>query len=360
MFEERIQGLSEQLKKLEDQLSDPKIIGQQDTYRELAREHARTRDALSLHERYTKVLKEIEDSQHLLQESENDEDLQKLAEQELRTLEKDKKLLEGKLQDYFIPRDKNDSRNIIMEIRAGTGGEEAALFVADLFRMYSKYAEKLGWKVEALDSNPTGIGGFKEIILSISGNEVFKRMKYESGVHRVQRIPVTEGSGRVHTSATTVAVLPEAEEVEIKIDPGDIRVDVFRSSGPGGQSVNTTDSAVRVTHLPTGIVVSCQDEKSQHKNKVRAMRVLRARLKELMELERAEEISTLRRSQICSGDRSEKIRTYNYPQNRVTDHRIGLSIHNLEDIMEGGLEELTEALLAEDREKLLKKIDTGE
>ncbi len=359
MFAKRMKALAERVKKLEQALSDPAVISQKEKYREFAREHARLRETIGLYERYKKVLREIEENSHILSESSTEEDLRILAEQELQRLERSRRKLEGELEDYFLPGDKDDDRNIIMEIRAGTGGEEAGLFVSDLFRMYSRYAEKLGWKVETMDSSQTGVGGFKQIVFSIAGKDVFRKMKYESGVHRVQRVPATEASGRIHTSAATVAVLPEAEDVEVKIDPSDIRIDVFRSSGPGGQSVNTTDSAVRLKHLPTGIVVSCQDEKSQHKNRAKAMRVLRARLKEAMELERSKEMSTLRRSQISTGDRSEKIRTYNYPQNRVTDHRIGLTIHNLEDIIAGDLEDIIDALLSTDREKKLKQTDSG-
>ncbi len=359
MFAKRMKALAERVKKLEQKLSDPAVISQKEKYREFAREHARLRETIGLYERYKKVLREIEENSHILSESSTEEDLRILAEQELQRLERSRRKLEGELEDYFLPGDKDDDRNIIMEIRAGTGGEEAGLFVSDLFRMYSRYAEKLGWKVETMDSSQTGVGGFKQIVFSIAGKDVFRKMKYESGVHRVQRVPATEASGRIHTSAATVAVLPEAEDVEVKIDPSDIRIDVFRSSGPGGQSVNTTDSAVRLKHLPTGIVVSCQDEKSQHKNRAKAMRVLRARLKEAMELERSKEMSTLRRSQISTGDRSEKIRTYNYPQNRVTDHRIGLTIHNLEDIIAGDLEDIIDALLSTDREKKLKQTDSG-
>jgi peptide chain release factor 1 len=356
MFRERIETAAKRLAEVEKLLSDPKVISRQDQYRELTREYAGLREILSLYEDYERIDKEISESEGLLRGEQTDVDFRSFVQDELRELEAKKKKLEEAILISLLPQDKNDDRNTIVEIRAGTGGEEAALFVTDLFRMYSRYAEKMEWRIETMHSNPTGIGGFKEIIFSMEGKDVFRRMKYESGVHRVQRIPRTEASGRIHTSAATVAVLPEAEEVEIKIDPKDIRVDVFRSSGPGGQSVNTTDSAVRITHVPSGLIVTCQDEKSQHKNKTKAMRVLRARLKEAMDAEHEKEMSSLRRSQVSTGDRSAKIRTYNFPQNRVTDHRIGLTVHNLEGIMAGDLGEVTDALIAKDVEEKLKRV----
>jgi len=264
------------------------------------------------------------------------------------------------LKTLLLPADADDQKNVILEIRAGTGGEEAALFAADLFRMYGKYAERQGWRVEFLESHPTGIGGFKEIIASIEGRGVYSKLKYESGTHRVQRVPVTESQGRIHTSAVTVAILPEAEEVEVDINPEELRIDVFRSSGPGGQSVNTTDSAVRVTHLPTGIVISCQDEKSQHKNRAKALRVLRARLLDIAKHEQQEKISRERRSQIGTGDRSERIRTYNFPQGRVTDHRINLTLYKLGSILDGELDEVLEALQQADQAERLKEFDKSE
>src|ERR1051325_8812162 len=261
---------------------------------------------------------------------------------------------EKSLTSLLLPKDPNDSKNVIIEIRAGTGGEEAALFAGELYRMYTRYAEAQGWRVEILSSNPTGLGGFKEIILMIEGRGVYSRLKFEGGVHRVQRVPVTEGSGRIHTSAVTVAVLPEADEVEIDIDPKDIRVDVFRSSGPGGQSVNTTDSAVRITHIPTGIVVSCQDEKSQHKNRAKGMKILRARLLEKKQEEQRSEIAATRKLMVGSGDRSERIRTYNFPQGRLTDHRINLTLYKLDRIMEGELDEVFQALNTHYQAEVLK------
>lgn len=355
MIKEKMEALAARLRELERQMSDPEVIRQQPRYRGLAREHAGLRDALGLYGEHTRVEREIADSRRILSDPASDAEFRALAEQELAVLDERRARLEEEIMLFLLPRDKDDDRNTIVEIRAGTGGEEAALFVADLFRMYSRCAEKMGWRVETMDSHPTGIGGFKEIIFSVEGKDVYRGMKYESGVHRVQRVPATEASGRIHTSAATVAVLPEAEEVEVVIDPKDVRVDVYRSSGPGGQSVNTTDSAVRVTHIPTGLIVTCQDEKSQHKNKGKAMRVLRARLRETLIEEREKELSTLRRSQISTGDRSAKIRTYNFPQNRVTDHRIGLTIHNLGAVMEGDLGDLTRALISRDREEKLKE-----
>jgi len=264
--------------------------------------------------------------------------------------------IENELKFMLAPRDPNDEKNVILEIRAGTGGDEAALFAADLFRMYSRYAEIRRWKVEVLDSHPTGIGGFKEIIAAINGKAAYSRLKYESGVHRVQRVPLTESQGRVHTSAVTVAVLPEAEEVDVYIDPNDLRIDVFRSSGPGGQSVNTTDSAVRITHLPTGLVVICQDEKSQHKNKAKALKVLRARLLDQMQREQEAKIAQERKSQVGTGDRSERIRTYNFPQNRVSDHRINLTLYRLDAVMNGEIDEIIEPLAAHYRAEALQRI----
>jgi len=272
-------------------------------------------------------------------------------------LENRKPKLEEQLKILLLPKDPNDEKNVIVEIRAGTGGEEAALFAGDLFRMYNRYAEKQGWKVEIIDSNPTELGGFKEVIFEIYGNGAYSRLKYESGVHRVQRVPTTEAGGRIHTSAATVAVLPEAQEVDIEINPNDLRIDIFRASGHGGQGVNTTDSAVRITHIPTGMVVTCQDERSQLKNKDKAMKVLRARLMEKAQEEQNQKIAQNRRSQVGSGDRSERIRTYNFPQGRITDHRIGLTIHQLTNVLEGELDEIIDALISEDQAKKLAQVE---
>jgi peptide chain release factor 1 len=283
--------------------------------------------------------------------------MRELAKGELEELEPRIESLDQELRMLLIPKDPNDEKNIVLEIRAGTGGEEAALFAGDLFRMYSKYAEQKRWNVEIMSQNPIGIGGFKEIIALVEGKGVYSRLKFESGVHRVQRVPVTEASGRIHTSAVTVAVLPEAEEVDIDIDPNELRIDVYRSSGPGGQSVNTTDSAVRITHIPTGIVVSCQDEKSQHKNKAKALKILRARLLDKAQSEQRQAIAQDRKNQVGSGDRSERIRTYNFPQSRVTDHRINLTLYALDSVLEGKLDEVIEPLITSAKTEALKSIE---
>lgn len=340
--ENRLKMIEERYREIEEKLSDQELIKNIKEYQNLLREHSKLRRIVDLYAELKRIDKEIEDNRLLLKE--DDPEIRELAEQEIEGLLEQREKVCEELEEYFIERDPRDEKNIILEIRAGAGGEEAALFVSDLFRMYSKYAEKKSWKVEVMSAHPTGLGGFKEIIALIEGKGVFSRLKYESGVHRVQRIPLTESQGRIHTSTVTVAILPEAEEVDVSIDPKDLRIDVFRASGPGGQSVNTTDSAVRITHIPTGISVVCQDEKSQHKNKARAMKILRSRLLELKRKEQEEQISQERRKQVGTGDRSERIRTYNFPQGRVTDHRIGLTIHKLEDVMEGNLDELIDAL----------------
>jgi peptide chain release factor 1 len=300
-------------------------------------------------------MEDIEGSLEVLA-AEHDEDMRAFFEEELHALKEEQKELEAQLARDLIPPDPNDDKSVIFEIRAGTGGEEAALFAGDLFRMYGRYAESKGWKVEILSSSPTDLGGFKEVIFAVEGDRAYGRLKYEAGVHRVQRVPATESSGRIHTSTATVAVLPEAEEVDVVIEPKDIRVDTFCSSGHGGQGVNTTYSAVRITHLPTGIVVSCQDERSQIQNRERAMRVLRSRLKALMEEQQAQEISLARRSQVGTGERSEKIRTYNFPQNRVTDHRIGYTTHKLQQILDGELDEIIDALAFSDEQARLAEV----
>jgi peptide chain release factor 1 len=340
---EKLQNRLKRYEELVTLIADPEIMKDQKRYRELRQEHAALSELAAEFEKYTKLEREIESSRALAEEG-DDRELRELAREELKELEARKELLLANLKTLLIPRDPMDLKNTIMEIRAGTGGEEAALFAADLFRMYSYFAEGRKWKMEIMSSSPTGIGGFKEIICSISGKSVYANLRYEKGVHRVQRVPVTEAGGRIHTSAVTVAVLPEIEETEIEIDPNDLRIDVMRSGGPGGQSVNTTDSAVRITHNPTGIVVHCQDEKSQHKNKAKALRILRARLYEAEEERKHKERAQARKSQIGTGDRSEKIRTYNFPQNRVTDHRINLTLYRLEAVMKGDLGELVEAL----------------
>ncbi|MFZ5775814.1 MAG: peptide chain release factor 1 [Thermodesulfobacteriota bacterium] len=339
----QLENITERKLELENRLSDPSLTSDPAEFRRVAKEHAHLSTLDELYGQYRRVEQQIADSRELAREE--DEEIRELARAELAELEERLEQLTKELRIALLPKDPNDDKNILLEIRAGTGGDEAALFVSDLFRMYSRYAEAQGWKVEVMTSNPTGIGGFKEIIALISGEHVYSKLKYESGAHRVQRVPETEAQGRIHTSAVTVAVMPEAEEVEVDINPNDLRFDVYRSSGCGGQSVNTTDSAVRVTHLPTGLVVTCQDEKSQHKNKAKALQVLRARLLDKMQREQDERISADRRSQVGSGDRSERIRTYNFPQGRVSDHRINLTLYQLDDIMLGRLNDLLDPLI---------------
>ncbi|NQZ99533.1 MAG: peptide chain release factor 1 [Myxococcales bacterium] len=339
---DKIAVFEERAAHIEEKLADPEIASQPAEYGKLAKELAGLRPAADVSVHYRKVLAEIEDANAML----NDEDpeLQQLARGELDELEARRCVLEDEIRKHLIPRDQNDEKNVILEVRAGTGGDEAALFAMDLLRMYTRYAEKQGWRLEILSSSNTDGGGMKEVIATVTGDQVYSRLKYERGVHRVQRVPATESQGRIHTSTVTVAVLPEAEEVDVHIEPSDLRIDVFRASGPGGQSVNTTDSAVRITHVPTGAVVQCQDEKSQHKNKAKAMKVLRSRLLEHEQQRSADERASARREQVGSGERSEKIRTYNYPQSRVTDHRAGVTLHRLEAIVEGDLDEMLDAV----------------
>lgn len=340
---EKLDGIVKKFSELEEELAKPDVFSNQKRYRELAQEHAHLSEIVRAYNRYRELESSIEETLILVEE-ETDAEMREMARDELEAQQEELASLEKDIQRLLVPRDPLDGKNIIIEIRAGTGGDEAALFAADLFRMYSRYAERRGWKMEIMEANETGIGGFKELICSISGKEVYGHLRFESGVHRVQRIPVTESGGRIHTSAVTVAVLAEPEEAEIEVKQEDLRIDVFRSSGPGGQSVNTTDSAVRVTHIPTGLVVTCQDEKSQHKNKAKALKVLKARLYEIEKQKQDEELAKTRKNQIGSGDRSERIRTYNFPQNRVTDHRINLTLYKLEAVMDGDLDELIDAL----------------
>lgn len=348
--------IDEKLSRLEQQLSDPQLVKDQKRYQGVVREHARIAKLHELHTRFQAVQSEIRENRDLLKTEDDDPELVELAKAEIdELLEKEAELSEA-IRIMLLPRDPNDEKNIFLEIRAGTGGDEAALFAADLFKMYSRYAELKGWKVEVMSSNPIGIGGFKEIIAMINGDAVYSMLKFESGVHRVQRVPETETQGRIHTSAVTVAIIPEAEEVELQIEPNELKFDVYRSSGPGGQSVNTTDSAVRVTHLPTGLVVTCQDEKSQHKNKAKALQVLRARLLDKIERERHDRISEDRKSQVGSGDRSERIRTYNFPQGRVTDHRINLTLYKLDQILAGALDDVVQPIISHHQTEILKKI----
>ena len=339
----RLNEIVARYEELESLLSDASVLGRQTLYQKYAREHAELQDLVETFREYQKTNLRIEEGQALLRE--NDEELKTIVKEEMPELRERIKSLEDRLKILLLPKDPNDDRNVFLEIRAGTGGDEAGLFVGDLIRMYARYAEMRRWKVEIISSTPAGgMGGFKEIIALVTGQGAYSQLKYESGVHRVQRIPVTESQGRIHTSAVTVAILPEAEEVEVNIDPGELRIDVYHSSGHGGQSVNTTDSAVRITHLPTGLVVTCQDEKSQLKNKAKALKVLKARLLDIMVEKQNREISESRRSQVGSGDRSERIRTYNYPQSRITDHRINLTLYNLESFLDGNIQGVIDAL----------------
>jgi peptide chain release factor 1 len=341
MFE-KLTGVEERFTEVEKHLSDPQIVVDQKAYQKYVREHAELSKVVTAYRNYKQTLQDLDESEDLLKDA--DPEIKNLARDEIAALTDKKEKIEAELKTLLLPKDPNDEKNVIVEVRAGTGGEEAALFAGDLFRMYSRYAENRNWKVEVMTHHPTGVGGLKEIIAMIQGKGAYSVFKYESGTHRVQRVPTTETQGRIHTSAVTVAVLPEAEEVDIEIDPSELKVDVYRSTGPGGQSVNTTDSAVRITHLPTGLVVTCQDEKSQLKNKVKAMKVLRARLLDQMVREQNEKRSEERKSQVGSGDRSGRIRTYNFPQGRVTDHRIGLTLYKLENILQGNIDELIDNL----------------
>ena len=338
----KLEEVVDRFREVEGLLSDPTVVNDQNRYRALTKEHAELVDVVSSYDRYCQVRQELAGSQELLKDP--DPDVRDMAGAEVADLQAEKNQIEAQLKLMLLPKDPNDSRNVILEVRAGTGGDEAALFAGDLFRMYTRYAENRGWTVELLSSAESEAGGFKEVIAMITGNGAYSRFKYESGTHRVQRVPETETQGRIHTSACTVAVLPEAEDVEIDIDPTDLRIDLFRASGAGGQHVNKTESAVRITHIPTGVVVSCQDEKSQHKNKAKAMKVLQSRLLDAMQAEQQARMAADRKSQVGSGDRSERIRTYNFPQGRCTDHRVGLTLYKLEAIMQGDLDEVIDTL----------------
>ena len=354
MFE-RLEEIEERFNTLERELGDPEVLKDQKHYQALAKEHAELNPIVETYRELKKVREEIEENRALLQDP--DPEISALAKQEIQDLQRREEELTSQLKLLLIPKDPNDEKNVLLEIRAGTGGEEAALFAADLFRMYSRYAERNGWKIEVLSSHPTGIGGFKEIIALISGKGVYSRLKYESGTHRVQRVPETEAQGRIHTSACTVAVLPEADEVDVHIDPSELRIDVYRASGAGGQHVNKTESAVRIIHIPTGLVVQCQDERSQHKNKAKAMKVLYARLQELKQREQQEKISEERRAQVGTGDRSQRIRTYNFPQGRVTDHRIGLTLYQLDQVLDGELDQVIDPLITHFQAEALKGME---
>jgi len=349
---DRLKEVERRYEELERLVGDPAVIANRREFAKLSRERAQLEEIVTCFRERERVARDLAEHRELA--GGTDEELRELARAELPALEARVAALDAELRRLLLPRDPNDERNTVLEIRAGTGGEEAALFAAELYRMYTRYAERRGWRVEVLSSSPTGLGGFKEIIALVQGKGAFSRLKFEGGVHRVQRVPATEAQGRIHTSAVTVAVLPEAEDVDVALDDKDLRIDVYRSSGPGGQSVNTTDSAVRVTHVPTGLVVTCQDEKSQHKNKAKALKILRARLLERAREEQQEAISANRRAMVGSGDRSEKIRTYNFPQSRVTDHRVNVTLHVLDRVLDGDLEPIIDALVTRAQAEALR------
>jgi len=353
---EKLENINERFQKIEQEMTKPEVISNQNLFRDLNKEHSHLTPIIKKYEEYSQAVHGIKDSKELLEE-ESDNEMKEMLQSEIDELEATIPILEKDLTILLLPKDPNSGKDVIIEIRAGTGGDEAALFAADLFNMYERYTQIKGWKFEYIEGNYTEINGFKEVAFSIRSDEAYDSLKFESGVHRVQRIPSTESGGRIHTSAVTVAVMPEAEESDLEIAENDVRVDVFRASGNGGQSVNTTDSAVRLTHIPTGMIVSCQDEKSQHKNKAKAMRVLRARLNEKIMRERQEEESELRKSMVGSGDRSERIRTYNFPQSRITDHRIGLTLYNLEAFLAGDCEDVINALKKHEIAEMLKNLN---
>ena len=355
MFD-RLEALEERFNLVSEKISDPEIIADQESWRKFCKEHSDLTPIVNKYKEYKEAKKTIADDKEML-EMGQEKEFEEMIKQELNEAEERIKVVSEELKVLLLPKDPNDEKNVIVEIRGGTGGDEAALFAADLMRMYSMYAEAKRWKIDILNSNPTDIGGYKEVSFSIEGQGAYSKFKFESGVHRVQRVPETESGGRIHTSAVTVAVLPEVEEVEVEINQNDLRIDVFRAGGPGGQCVNTTDSAVRITHLPTGIVVSCQDEKSQHKNKDKAMKILRSRIYDAMEAQRHKEIADERKMQVGSGDRSERIRTYNFPQGRVTDHRINLTLYKLEHILDGNIDELIDALITADQAAKLSQTE---
>lgn len=352
MFD-KLDFITEKYKEMALKVSDPEVINNQPLWQKYIKEMGEMEPVVKKYEEYRKAKADLADAKEIV-ENESDEELRDLAKMEVGELEESIENMEGELKVLLLPKDPNDEKNVILEVRAGTGGDEAALFGADLLRMYTRYAERHRWKTELMDLNDTGIGGVKEAVLLVKGKGAYSRLKYESGVHRVQRVPETEASGRIHTSAATVAVLPEVDDVEVDLDPNDVRVDVYRASGNGGQCVNTTDSAVRLTHIPTGLVVTCQDEKSQIKNKEKAFKVLRSRLYDLKVQEQNKEISEARKSQVGSGDRSERIRTYNFPQGRVSEHRIGLTLYRLDSILDGDLDEIIDALITHDQAEKMK------
>ncbi|PRR80422.1 Peptide chain release factor 1 [Clostridium liquoris] len=355
---EKLNFIESKYEELSIKISDPAVMANQKEWQKLCKEHADLEDVVVKYREYKKVQEDIEADKGMLRED-LDKELKEMVQEEIKDLNEREETLLQDLKILLLPKDPNDEKNVFIEIRAGAGGEEAALFAANLFRMYTRYAERHGWKVEPISSNETDIGGFKEVVFMVKGDSTYSRLKYESGVHRVQRVPDTESSGRIHTSTATVAVLPEVEDVDVEINPNDLRIDVFRASGHGGQCVNTTDSAVRITHLPTGLVVSCQDEKSQLKNKEKAMKVLKSRLYNRLQAERSANIAEDRKSQVGTGDRSERIRTYNYPQGRVTEHRIGLTIYRLDSFLDGDIDEVIDALITADQAEKMKNLGSN-
>ena len=359
MLVDKLQVIEDKFMDLEQRISDPEVIERQDEWRKLTRQHSQLSETVETFREYKKVLQGLEEAMEVIEDKSMDEEFREMAQEELKELKPQKEELEEKLQILLLPKDPNDDKNIIIEIRGGAGGDEAALFAGDLFRMYTKYAESQGWRCEIIDSNVPELGGFKEVVFSVDGESVYSKMKFESGVHRVQRVPTTETQGRVHTSTVTVAVLPEMEDVDIEINDKDLKIDTYCASGAGGQHVNRTESAVRITHLPSGIVVACQDERSQLKNKDKAMRVLRAKLQDQAEQEAQASMAADRKSQVGTGDRSERIRTYNYPQGRVTDHRINLTLYKLDAVLNGDLDEVIQALNAADQAAKMQEANTN-
>ncbi len=360
MLVDKLQVIEDRFMDLEQRISDPEIISRQQEWQKLTRQHASLVDTVETFRNYKKVLSGIDEAMEVLEDKSMDEDFRAMAQEELKELKDEKEVLEAKLHILLLPKDPNDDKNVIVEIRGGAGGDEAALFAGDLFRMYTKYAEKQGWRCEIINANEPELGGFKEVVFSVDGDSAYSKLKFESGVHRVQRVPATETQGRIHTSTVTVAVLPEMEDVDVEVNDRDLQIDTYCASGAGGQHVNRTESAVRITHIPSGIIVACQDERSQLKNKDKAMRVLRAKLQDKAEQEAAASVAANRKSQVGTGDRSERIRTYNYPQGRVTDHRINLTLYKLDYVLNGDLDELIQGLIAADQAAKMQEANTNE